>query len=94
MSHPTTFTTRYPVRRRGTGEWDPTPTITAGEARACLAAAILDRPDKPCPVNKNMSRADCHRILLAAVSDIADEKPIDHRIAANVLRLVLHRKRL
>lgn len=69
------------------------PTITAGEARAALDEAEADRPDIPSTVNPGVTRAHCARILRAGLPDI-DGAPIDPLIARNVLRLVLHRKRI
>ena len=96
---PTTYTTLRRVKSRkwvNTGRgpmMEEQPTITAGEARAALDHVATDRPDLVSTVNPGLTRAQAAGILRKALPD-DDDAPIFPLIARNVLRLVLHRKRL
>lgn len=74
--------------------WVDTPTITAGEARAHLDAAALDHPDRQSKLNPAMTRAHAIEIMRKALAGKADDEPIRHMIAKNVLRLRLKVRRL
>ena len=83
MNHPTTYTTTYRDH----------PTITAGEARACLDAAETHKPGVPWKCNPVLTRLQAAGVLRRALPE-NDAMPIHHLTARNVLRLVLDVKRV
>lgn len=67
------------------------PSIRAGEAREAILMAMKDDPSGPWRANRNLTRQQVARVLLAALPD-DPEQPLEHMHATNVLRLVLKRK--
>ena len=68
------------------GKWVSRKTLTAGEARAILAAAKERKLSGMGKVNRGLTRQQTWDIMSAGIKDIADDAPVHSIVARNIRR--------